>query len=344
MSTIMEQEALQAPEVVAKAIEANEGLFAELAQRLRNTKLNFASTIARGSSDHAALFAKYIIETQLQIVTSSFSPSVETIYHAKPNMRDSLSIAVSQSGKSPDLVQSLKTARDNGSISVAFVNVTDSPLADVAEYVVPLHAGKETAVAATKSYIASLTNLIHFVASVKGDKTLLQALYALPDLLEQSCQQDWSAAIDVLENHNDILVVGRGYSYPIACEAALKFKETAAIHAESFSAAEIRHGPFALIKPNYPVLIFTQGDDTLAGAQQLAQHCCDLKAKPIVIAPEKVDLPDQAIHLTTPNYSHPICDPVVSIQAFYLMVAHLAVRRGHNPDKPDHLSKVTETL
>lgn len=344
MSTLMEQEARQAPEVVARAIEQNEECIKELATRIRQQSLHFANTIARGSSDHAALFAKYLFETQLKLITSSFSPSVETIYHAKPNMRNSLTVAVSQSGKSPDLVNALQAARESSSMTAALVNDNNSPLAQAAQYVIPLLAGEEKAVAATKSYISSLTNLIHLIAYVTQNKVLLRCLHELPQRLQDSLQFDWSEAISQLEQHSDILVVGRGYSFAIACEAALKLKETAAIHAESFSSAEIQHGPFALIKKDYPVFIFTQGDDTLAGAQQLAQRCAALQAKPIVVAPKKIDLPRSALRLETLPYNHPICDPVVAIQQFYVMVAHLAVRRGHNPDKPDNLSKVTKTL
>lgn len=344
MPTQMEQETAQTPERVATAFKNNQHLFQDISHRLSAEKLQFAVTIARGSSDHAALFAKYLIETQLNLMVASFSPSIETIYRAKPNMKNSLSIAVSQSGKSPDLCAALQAARESGSITIAFVNQTESPLAKIAEYVIPLCAGEERAVAATKSYITSLTNIIHFVGTLTQNQTLLNALQQLPERLEQALSLDWSPAITQLASERDALIAGRGYGYPIACEAALKCKETASIHAEAFSSAEILHGPFALVGKNYPVLIFTQNDAALKGILELAVKCLGIGAKPMVAAPHSVALPSGILRLPTPDFSHPICDPVNSILCFYKMVATLAVTRGYNPDKPQHLNKVTETL
>lgn len=344
MSTLMEQEARQAPDIIAAALKQNNDLFREISERIAREKLQFAITIARGSSDHAALFAKYVIETQLKLITASFSPSIETIYRAKPNLKNSLTVAISQSGKSPDLCESLQAAKQSGSITLAFVNQTQSPLAQSADYVIPLCAGEEKAVAATKSYMASLTNLIHFVATITNDKQLLAALQQLPERLHQALTLDWSPAIATLTSQSDTLIVGRGYGYPIACEAALKCKETAGIHAEAFSSAEILHGPFALVGKNYPVLLFTQNDATLTATLDLAHKCFNLGATPMIALPQTIDLPTGMIRLPIPEFSHPICDPVVAIFCFYNMVARLAVKRGYNPDKPPHLNKVTETL
>jgi glucosamine--fructose-6-phosphate aminotransferase (isomerizing) len=344
MPTQMEQETAQTPELVAMAFKQNDALFQEISRRLSHEKLQFVVTVARGSSDHAALFAKYLIETQLKLITASFSPSIETIYHAKLNLKNSLTIAVSQSGKSPDLCESLQATRQSGSIALAFVNKTDSPLAKIADYVVPLWAGEEKAVAATKSYITSLSNLIHFVARLSNDQALLDCLRQLPEQLDQALNLDWSPAIAALAGKPDALIVGRGYGYPIACEAALKCKETAGIHAEAFSSAEILHGPFALVGKDYPVLIFTQQDAALKSTLELAQKCLSIGAKPLVAAPETLALPAGILRLPTPEFSHPICDPLKSILCFYKMVAALAVKRGYNPDKPPHLNKVTETL
>lgn len=345
MQTQMEKEANQAPKAVADAIEKNAELFKKIAQTLQKETLNFAMTIARGSSDHAALFAKYLLEIKLQLITATFSPSVETLYKANPNKQNSLTIAISQSGRSPDLCEAMLSAKKAGSKTIAFVNHADSPLAEHSEFVVPLQAGEEKAVAATKSYIASLSNLIHFVATVKNDNDLLCALKSLPKTLEKALHADWSKAIDILTNTDDLLIVGRGYSFPIAMEAALKCKETAVIHAEAFSSAEILHGPFALIRKNYPVLIFCQNDETLAGTLALAEKCAALGAIPLLAAPENLQpqISSAVIHLPLPASNHPICDPLVAIQAFYKMIAVVAQKRGHNPDNPEHLSKVTET-
>lgn len=344
MTTQMEQEAKQTPDCVASAFDANHDLFVEIAKRFHKTPPPFAQTIARGSSDHAASFAKYLFETQLKLTTASFAPSVETIYKVMPNVKNALTVAISQSGKSPDICESMQAARKAGSFTVAFVNVADSPLAEIAEMVVPLHAGPEKAVAATKSYITSLSNLIHFAAVISNDNHLLTACKQLPAQLEKALAFDWQTAVDILIPHSTLLVIGRGYGFPIACEAALKLKETAGIQAEAFSSAEVKHGPFALIKKNYPVFIFTQSDNTYQGNVALAEQLVDLGAKPIVATPVNQTLGRGIIKCETPEFLHPICDPLINIFQFYIMAAKLAVLRGYNPDSPDNLNKVTETL
>lgn len=303
-------------------------------------------TIARGSSDHAASFAKYLIETQLGWVTASQAPSIITTYHSKLNLHNALVIGISQSGKSPDLCQTLSVAKASGALTVALVNQVDSPLAEIAEFVVPLHAGPEHAVAATKSYITALSALIQFVAIAKQDTVLNEALSALPDLLSQSLQMNWSAAVPELVPAVNALVLARGYGFPIAQEAALKLKETSVLHAEAFSSAEVLHGPFALMQPDFPVLQFLQDDASLSGSLALTERMTGLGANTLLAAPAGLVSATEcyAKHvLPLPKSVHPIIDPLMAIQAFYMMAADLACARGYNPDQPQNLKKVTET-
>jgi glutamine---fructose-6-phosphate transaminase (isomerizing) len=348
-TTQMEIEAQQTPAITAKQLKENKILLQTISKKITEQRPLFAVTIGRGSSDHACTYAKYLLETYFGIPTVSAAPSVLTIYGSELEVKNALVIGISQSGKSPDICQIMQSARHKGAITVAIVNAENSPLAAAAEFVIPMHAGEEKAVAATKSYIATLTTLAQLIAHLSDDQKLHECIKQLPNYLDQTLTQYWSAAIPLLTNVTDTLVLGRGYGFPIAQEAALKFKETCTIQAEAFSGAEVLHGPFALIKKNNPYLLFTQNDPSLDGMINLASKISNLGGKILLAAPidclEKINLEkNNSLLLSLPPSLHPICDPIMIIQAFYLMIAKLAVQRGFNPDKPDNLQKITETI
>ncbi len=342
--TKMEMEARSTPQLIAEQLQDNVAPIAALVKRLRTNKPAFVMTIARGSSDHAATFAKYLFETQLGLVTASAAPSVASLYNSYLQLQNALVIGISQSGRSEDICDMMRLSRKAGAITVALVNHTDSPLAHSAEYVLPLHAGTEQAVAATKSYLTSLSALIQLVAHYAENKALLTALEKLPAAMTESLDSDWSAFFAHYQNAINTLVIGRGYSFPIAQESALKFKETCGLQAEAFSSAEVLHGPFALIKESYPVLLYGQNDNSFTGLLEVADRMQQLNAKILLAAPRDL-IPQkyQAAQLDLPASLHPICDPLVAIQAFYVHVAQLAKQRGYNPDQPQNLQKVTVT-
>src|SRR5690606_28602380 len=244
--TWMFREAAQAADVVEAQFVANRDLLGALAADLRRRPPAFVATCARGSSDHAATYAKALIETTLGLVTASVSPSVGSVYGVRQRLGDALFIAVSQSGKSPDLLRNAEIAREAGARVVALVNVEDSPLAQLADVVVPLHAGPERSVAATKSYLASLSALLQLTALWKQDAALIDALDALPGAMRAAWDCDWSPLETGLVPARNLFVLGRGIGLGAAQEAALKFKETCGLHAEAYSSAEVKHGPMAL--------------------------------------------------------------------------------------------------
>jgi len=348
--TLMECEAREVPQLIAQQIAANAEVLLRLRKRLQATPPRYALTIGRGSSDHACTYAKYLLETNLGLITASAAPSVVTIYQAQLRMQDALVIGVSQSGRSPDICRMMEVARRDGAVTVAMVNDSNSPLAQIAEFLVPLYAGAERAVAATKSYIASLTALAQLTAVIADHQPLLDALPRLPATLAEVLQVNWEPAIQEFKDVQNTLVIARGFGFPIAQEAALKFKETSAIQAEAFSAAEILHGPFVLIKKQHPYLLFAQTDETLPGIVALAKKIASLGGRVIlslaqdasVTAAELIKIAD--LVLPMPKSLTAMLDPIMSIQAFYLMVAQLAVARGFNPDAPKNLSKITETF
>lgn len=341
--TLMFREAAQAAEVVAAQLRRNHDVVVELAAELRGTPPSLVATCARGSSDHAATYAKYLVETRLGVVTASLSPSVGSVYVAPLQLRGALFLAISQSGRSPDLLRNAEAARAGGARVVALVNVEDSPLAQLADTVLPLGAGAECSVAATKSYLASLAAIAQLVAHWKQDAALLAALDALPAALAQAWRQDWSALVDGLAEADHLFVLGRGLGLGAVQEAALKFKETCGLHAEAYSSAEVRHGPMALVGPGFPVLAFAQPDAAGADAEAAAAQF-HARGAQVWLASASTPAMPAGVMLPMAAAPDPALAPLLSVQSFYRAVNALALRRGHNPDLPPHLNKVTETV
>jgi glucosamine--fructose-6-phosphate aminotransferase (isomerizing) len=334
------REIAESPAAIARQIVANAPRLRELASGLRRDPPRLIATGARGSSDNAATFAKYLFETRLGIATMSAAPSVQSVYAAEPDFAGTLFLAISQSGKSPDLVRQAESAKSAGARVVAMVNVEDSPLAAAADFVVPLRAGPELSVAATKSYLCSLSALLQLAAEWKDDTALRDALADVPAALNEGTAAEWRSLVDGLVDASSLFVVGRGLGLAAAQEAALKLKETCGLHAEAFSAAEVMHGPMTLVTPGFPVLAFTQADETRAGLMRLVQEF-RARGAPVLVA-EPGDA--QPGHLHVPAIADPACTPVLAIQTFYRVVNALALRRGRDPDAPPNLRKVTETV
>jgi glutamine---fructose-6-phosphate transaminase (isomerizing) len=335
----MFREAAQAPARVAAQLVENRAAVAHLAAALRATPPRAVVTCARGSSDHAATFAKYLVETRVGVLTASAAPSISSVYAARPDFAGALFIAISQSGASPDLLATAEDARTAGARVVAFVNAEDSPLAAVAHDLIPLRAGPETSVAATKSFIASLAAIAHLVAEWTDDRALRQALSLAPGQLAAAWELDWSQAVADLTSAESAYVVGRGLGLGVAQEGALKLKETCGLHAEGVSAAELRHGPMALVKPGFPVLVFSQDDETRAGIDALVTDLAQRGARTLVAGGRLAN----AQMLPTVQ-AHPVVEPMLIAQSFYRMVNALALARGRDPDRPPNLRKITETV
>lgn len=334
--TLMEREAGEAAAAVATMLTANRDAFTQIGQRLRASPPAAVVTCARGSSDHAATYAKYLIETKTGTPTASAALSIASLYDAPAVVGNRLCLAVSQSGKSPDLLAAVEQQRDAGAFVVALVNAGVSPLAGLADIVIPLSAGVERSVAATKSYIASLAAIAALVAAWAEDDALESALTTLPEQLAQAFALDWSPAVTSFQGATNLFVLGRGYGLGVAQEAALKFKETSALHAESFSAAEVRHGPMAIVDDAFHVLAFGGSDRAAASVRSTADEFRGRGATVLLADPAGGDLPAIA--------AHPAIEPILAIQSFYRMASALGLARGCDPDSPPHLNKVTETL
>ena len=343
MTSLMYEEAFSAAHAVAEQLRRDADRCHALGALLRRAPPARIVTIARGSSDHAATYFNYLLAIRTGRLVNSLPLSLMTVYDAPIETHATdpvLALAISQSGMSPDVRTPVERYRRAGATTVALVNDAASPLADAAEWVLPMHAGPERSVAATKSFICSLVACARLVAGWSGDATFERAIAALPTALEEARDQDWRAAIDVLAPADRIMVVGRGTGLSIAQEAALKFKETCAIQAEAFSGAEIKHGPMALVDDGYPLLIFAPRGPAQTGLLALAAEMRARGARVLLAAP--ADTPGR--DLTLAISGTPDLDPIVAIQSFYMLIERLSRERGCDPDRPRHLNKVTSTV
>ncbi|QIW10381.1 SIS domain-containing protein [Francisella sp. LA112445] len=340
--TLMYQETSSSFEKVENQLKLNKTIVEDIAKRLKEKGIKRVITVARGSSDCVANFAKYLFETQLGFSVSSLPPSVTTIYGKNIGDEKTLAIGISQSGGSPDLRLALEGCKKAGCTTLAIVNKEESPLAESADLVLPVRADAENAVAATKSVITSLVALVSIVAEYNQDSSLIASLQKLPEALKESLKSDWSDAIQELKTSKNMFVIGRGFGFPIAQEMALKLKETCGIHAEAFSSAEVLHGPFALMTRTFTTFTILQSDESAKGTHEIIKRMTDLDVKTICATTD----PKSAakFHLHVDVEIHPILQTIVLLQEFYLMINELAVSLGLNPDNPVNLKKVTETV
>lgn len=258
---LLTREAAEAADVAARQISANAGAMTQLGERLRRRKPAFIATCARGSSDHAMTYGKYLLERTLGLPVASLGPSLASVYREELDLSGAVFIAASQSGRSPDALQLTETAKRGGALTIGLINDMESPLAGLVDVALPLAAGPETSVAATKSFLATGIALLHLTAAWSSERGLADALVRSPELLRQAGLCDWSPFLQRLEDATSLYVIGRGLGLGIAQEMALKFKETCRIHAEAFSAAEVLHGPLALVGPGFPALVLDPADE-----------------------------------------------------------------------------------
>jgi len=336
--TTMYKEAAEAPDCVEDQLQRNAVPIATLAERLRAEPPIAMVTIARGSSDYAANYARFLVATRLGILASPLSHSIFSVFNAPMALQNMLCLAISQSGRSPDLLAAARAARNSGAIVVALVNDVDSPLADLASVILPQCAGPEKSAAATKSFITSLSAIAQLISFWSNDSAMRNALPSLPSALAEAWQQDWTPCRERLRNADHLYTVGRGLHLGIAQEAAHKLKETCMIHAEAFSSAEVLHGPNELAGEGFPVLLFRSEDTTDASVVNAARQLGAQGASVMVAGGS-----DQGA-LPVPVAPHPALAPILQIQSFYRMANALACDRGHNPDQPRYVQKVTHTV
>jgi glucosamine--fructose-6-phosphate aminotransferase (isomerizing) len=335
----MGDEARSAPEAVARQATALRPAITELVARLRRRPPDVVVTCARGSSAHAATFAKHLIERHLGIPVAAAAPGIASVYGRRLRLRGQLLLAVSQSGRSDDLIAMVRAARAEGALTAALVNETGSPLANACDVVLPVGAGPELSVAATKSFIASLSALLRLAAAWHGRSGIAAALERLPQRLAAAAALDWSAATAPLARGDSVAVLGRGPTLAIAREVALKLEETCRVPAEAFSGAEFLHGPVALASSSRPVLMLMPGDATQRSMCEVAARLRRART-PLLVAGSASAA---SMWLPVLAADHPDVDAVCLAQSFYFLAPHLAAALGRDVDRPRQLDKVTRT-
>jgi len=330
-SSFMQQEALQASSLIGRQLKNNQHLVEKIAQAIKLFQPYNVMFVGRGSSDHAGTFGKYLIEIETGIATFGAAPSVATVYNKKLKLNKTLVIVISQSGRSPDILEQTKQAKAAGALCIALVNDESSPLVQLVDWVYPLSVGVEKSVAATKSYLATIAAIIQLVAVWSGSLSMIQALDQIPKLLDDAAKAPAQLKARDLEQLVNLVVIGRGLGFAIGNEIALKMKEVCGLHAESFSSAEFLHGPVTLVDEAFTLINIGINDETKAVHDAQIEALKSRGARIVKLFQVDANV-------------HPRIAPLAILQRFYLDIEAIAVERGLDPDRPPGLNKVTKTL
>lgn len=334
------REIVEIPDAVERLLSRGSGDITRAGAALRACDPGFAVTVARGSSDHICTYLKYASELVLGLPVASIGPSVASIWGARLKLAGSVCLSVSQSGQSPDIVAMARAARRDGALTLAITNDSASPLALASQHVLDIHAGPERSVAATKTFVTSAVAALLLVAEWRGDADLIAAIHALPGVLQRAAQLSLPEVREAVAASPSLFTLGRGPGWAISNEAALKFKETCRIHAESYSSAEVLHGPVSIVDDGFAVLCFAARDRAEDGLVAIADQIAAKGAR-VFVTSDKAQRASGIEHVRT---GHPLADPIALIVSFYAMVEQVAVGRGIDPDRPRHLNKVTQTV
>lgn len=332
--SLMQRETAESADAIERLLAHSGDAIRTAGALLRELNPPFVAICARGSSDHAASFFKYACEMQLGLPVVSMGPSIASVYQTPLRLKGAVMVLISQSGRSPDLLAMAKAAHDGGAKLISIVNDASSPAADLADLTIPLEAGPEKSVAATKSCLTSMAAGLAILADWSRHSALQAALSQLPADLRAALAMDWSPVVETFVHAQSALIIGRGIGLPIAMEAALKLKETAALHAEPYSAAEVLHGPIEIVRDGFPVLMFRQNDAAGPSLDRCAKALASAGAKVLVAG---TDLPVR-------RTAHPATELIGAMASCYVAIERLSLARGYDPDNPRLLKKVTETI
>lgn len=343
--SILEQEIFEQPQVIQRLLDREAGPITQISGALRG-KFQYVVIAARGTSDNAARYAQYLFGAHNRLPVALATPSLYTLYRQPPVLDGALVIGVSQSGHSPDILAVIAEGRRQGRPTLAITNDPGSPLAQTAEHIIDLQTGKEQAIAASKTYTASLGALALFSAELDGDPERLEQLKHIPDAMEQtlSSVEPLMSRIERYRYMAHCAMVGRGFNYSTAFEIALKVKELTRVVAEPYSSADFRHGPIAMVTNGFPVMV-------VAPQSQVSSDIDDLISEMTKVDSELLVISDKESLLRQANLAFPIpaglpewLTPMVAVLPGQIFAMSLAVAKGLDPDRPEGLHKVTETL
>ena len=339
----MLSELREGPEIVDRLLREAVGQVEAVAQAVRSRRADLAVIAARGTSDHAAIYAQYILGARNGLLVAPAAPSLVSLYGAPPQVRNALVLGISQSGKSPDVVSVLAESRRQGALTAAITNDPKSELALAAEYLIELEAGEERAVAATKTYLAEIAVVAMLSAALSGDDQSRDEMLAIPTALRAALETE-SAVAPIAESwarESRCAVLARGFHYATAREWALKLKELAYVLADPYSAADFQHGPIALVGEGFPILAVATTGPALEGMTELLARLRDKGARLLILSdvPELAEIGPVVPLPRVPEW----LSPLVAILPAQLFAYHLARARGLDTENPRNITKVTLT-
>jgi glucosamine--fructose-6-phosphate aminotransferase (isomerizing) len=344
--SILRQEIGQQPEVLERVLERERANVARLSTRWRRADIQFLTIVARGSSDNVASYGKYMFGALADLSVVLAAPSLYTLYGAEPRLANSLVLAVSQAGESPDILAVVESAKKQGAPTVAITNSPNSTLAKTADDVILLHAGEERSIAATKTFTASLGAFALLGAAWLGARIeCLDELLAMPELMDKAIrvEQGVKSLATTVSELDHCAVIGRGFNYSTAFEVALKMKELAYVAAEPYSSADFLHGPVAMVDDKLHALVIAPSGRAHANSIEFAQSIRQKGGRLIAISDrqEFLELADMGIRVPeAPEW----LSPLLTVIPGQLLALHLARAKGYDVDRPRGLTKITKTL
>ncbi len=339
------QEIHEQPEILSHLLGQEKEVIHQLAAAIKQHQTTYVVIAARGTSDNAGRYAQYLLGAVNGLNVALAAPSLFSIYKQPPRFGNALVLGISQSGKSPDIVAVLAEARRQGVLTAAITNVSDSDLAQQADFVIDQHAGVEHSVAATKTYTSQLAAIALLSASLAGDKQMLTPLEQIPDTVAATLAMEPEIA-QIAQRYRymrDCVVIGRGYNYATAFELALKLKELTYTIAEPYSSADFMHGPLALIEHGFPAILIAPSGIMLPEMEQFSHSLKQREAEIVAISDEPKILALARVPLALPCPVPEWLSPLTAIIPGQIFAMHMAHVRDYDPDHPRGLRKVTET-
>ncbi len=343
--TKMWKEINEEPQVVRNCMDRNGAKISKIVSQIKNSDVESVVIAARGTSDHAGVYAKYMMEMTLGIPVSLAAPSIFTMYHKNMKLGKSLVIGISQSGKAADVLEVIKTANSAGAITISITNFADSPMAAEAKYHLDCSAGLEESVAATKTFLAQLTLLAMLTAVWAEDKLLLNEITNIPQGIEEILKNSGyiSEKVQRYRYMKDCFVLARGLNYPIALECALKIQETCYVRAKGYAISDFYHGPYAMIEKDTPVFVFAPSGPSMSDAKEMVAKLKGSGAEVIVISDNKEMQELGVCTFSAPSTGNDAISAFYNAVIAQVFACNLSLAKGLNPDSPRELNKVTIT-